>query len=445
MKRYIFFALLFVLFIQGQSLGHIIRQTYKPKIEFYGDLNRTCVPHRGGIAYLDISINTPDVESNKRKPMNLSVVLDRSGSMADARKIDYAKSALNYLIDNLTGEDYFSLVIYDDRVDVLVTPQQVRDKRRLKNLVSEIEPRGSTNLGGGMIEGFQVAEKFVTKELVNRVILLSDGLANQGITDPGELNRTASSYRNKSISLSTMGVGLDYNENLMLSLAESGGGNYYYIESPNQLASIFERELRGLSAIVAQNAFIELELGRGVTVSDVIGSSWNRDSETRIIHLGDLYGNEHRNLTVELNIPEGNGTKRVATGTLKYESRKIDKRRFPTFTVEIYYTDDIAELDKSKNIEVQGKVDVALSTRKVEQAMVALDAGDDGGATQMLEEARSLIQSSDAISNQAAAPMLEEQLESLETFSKELKDETKDKRARKKSIQYQNYQTQKKK
>jgi Ca-activated chloride channel family protein len=445
MKRFIFFAMLFVLLLQGQSFGHTLRLGYKPKVEFNGYLNRTCFPHRGGTAYLNISLHTPSVKSETRKPMNLVIVLDRSGSMADARKIDYAKSALNYLIDNLSEDDYFSLIVYDDRVDVLVTPQRVYDKRRLKNLANEIEPRGSTNLGGGMIEGFHQAEKIVSRELVNRVILLSDGLANQGITDQSELNRIASRYRSNSISLSSMGVGLDYNENLMLSLAESGGGNYYYIESPNQLASIFEKELRGLSAIVAQNAFIELELGRGVTVNDVIGCSWRRESGTKIIHLGDLYGNERREVTVELNIPEGSGTKRAVTGTLNYESRKMDTRKFPTFSVDVHYSDDIAAIEKSKNIEVQGKVDVALSTRKVEQAMEALDAGDEGGAAIMIEEARSMISSSAAISNKAAAPMMEEQLQSLDTFKKELQDETKDKRARKKSIQYRNYQTQKKK
>ncbi|MBI3189170.1 MAG: VWA domain-containing protein [Ignavibacteriales bacterium] len=445
MKRYILFTLLFALITASQANGHFFRLVYKPKIDFHGYLNRTCIPHRGGVAYLNISINTPALETRNRKPMNLSVVLDRSGSMADARKIDYAKSAISHLIDNLTGEDYFSLVMYDDQIDILVSPQQVRDKRRLKNIVNEIYPNGSTNLGGGMIEGFRQAEHFVTKECVNRVILLSDGLANQGITDQNELNRIASRYRSKSISLSTMGVGLDYNENLMLGLAEHGGGNYYYIESPNQLSTIFERELKGLSAIVAQNASVELELGRGVTVNDVIGCKWNRARETWVIPLGDLYGNEHRELTVELNIPEGTGTKRVATGTLKYESRKMEVRNFPSFSVEIRYSDDVAELDKSTNLDVQGKIEVALSTRKVEQAMEAYDAGDEDEAAMRIEEARSMIQSSKAITNSAASPMMQEQLQSLETYSKELKDESKDKRARKKSIQYKNYQIQKKK
>ncbi len=445
MKRYIFLAVLFVLMVQGQSFGHAFRFGYKPNITFNGYLNRTCFPHNGGVAYLNISIQAPTLESGKRKPMNLAVVLDRSGSMADARKIDYAKSALTYLIDNLSSDDYFSLIIYDDQIEVLVSPQLVRDKRRLRNLIREIEPRGSTNLGGGMIEGFHQAEKFVSKELVNRVILLSDGLANQGITDPYELNKIASRYRSKSISLSTMGVGLDYNENLMLALAEHGGGNYYYIESPNQLSSIFERELRGLSAIVAQNASIELELGRGVTVNDVIGCTWNRVSETRIIHLGDLYGNKRREITVELNIPEGSGKKHVATGTLKYESRKMDGRIFPTFSAEIHYTDDVAKLEKSANIEVQGKVDIALSTRKVEEAMEALDSGNDVQAAQIIQEAQKMIRGGRAMTNNATAPMMQEQMRLLESFAGELKDDTIDARLKKKAIQFRNYQTQKKK
>ncbi|HEX9829616.1 MAG TPA: VWA domain-containing protein, partial [Bacteroidota bacterium] len=241
-------------------------------------LNSPYISSNGGTAYLHISVTTPDVGTAKRRPMNISVVLDRSGSMAGEGKIDYAKRALNSLIDQLNPEDIFSIVVYDDQIDVLRAAAPVRDKWELKRLVESIYARGSTNLGGGMIEGFQQVQRYVSKEFVNRVVLLSDGLANQGIVDPTELNRIARQYRSKSITLTTMGVGLDYNENLMVALADNGGGNYYFIESPNILASILRKEMNMLASIVAQNAVLEMTLGKGVHLKDIIGCEYRPEN-----------------------------------------------------------------------------------------------------------------------------------------------------------------------
>lgn len=411
-----------------------------------GHLNRSCISQNGGTAYLHIEVGTPVLMLHNRRPVNIAVVLDRSGSMADERKIEYAKAAITSLIDRLDDGDYLSVVIYDNRIDVLIPRQRVMNKNQLKNIVREIFPRSSTNLGDGMKEGFRQIEETINREYVNRVILLSDGLANQGITDPNTLKRIAAGYRAKSISLSTMGVGLDYNENLLLGLAQTGGGNYYYIESPSQLAGMFEQELNGLSTVVVQDASIELTLGRGVELNDVIGCGWERGRSTKIIPLGDLYAGEHRELTLEIAIPPGHGRKQIATGVLHFESKFISLSRPPSFSVDIRYTNILAELDKGTDWDVQGKVDVALSTRKVERAMEALDAGNQAEASRQMYEARSMIQSSGAMKqSSAAAPMLREQMTQLEGLSNELNDTSKDAREKKKSIQYQNYKTQKKK
>ncbi|MBI4548174.1 MAG: VWA domain-containing protein [Ignavibacteriae bacterium] len=417
------------------------------EITLNGRLNTTCIPHSGGTVYLQMEIITPaSTKRSERRPMNIAVVLDRSGSMADERKIDYAKQAVFSLIDRLSSDDYLSIVIYDDQIDVLLPTQRVRDKQRIKRMIREVYPRGSTNLGGGMMEGFRQVERNLNREFVNRVILLSDGLANQGITDPHELNRIAQLYRNKSISLSTMGVGLDYNENLMLGLAEHGGGNYYFIESPRQLALIFKKELHGLVSIVAQNARIELTLGKGVTLNDVIGCEWNRDGNKWIIPVGDLYSNESREFTVELSIPEGSGTKRVASGVLRYDGDKGWFGRHPSFSVDIHYTDDVAELDKGKDWDTQAKVDVALSTRQVARAIQFYESGNREDAEKELNEAKLFLQSSPALSNSAQmAPMIQEQIMQLEGYADSVKDESADARKVKKSLQYGNYKTQKKK
>jgi Ca-activated chloride channel family protein len=435
-------ALMAVFLHASEAISNFI----SPDITFKGTLNTSCIGHSGGTVYLQMEIITGDVVYKKQRPMNICVVLDRSGSMADDKKIDYAKKALQSLIDRLSSDDYLSIAIYDDEIETLLPMQKVTNKRRIKALVDEVYPRNSTNLGGGMQEGFRQIDRNLKREYINRVILMSDGLANVGVTDPHELNRIARRYRNKSISLTTMGVGLDYNENLMLGLAEAGGGNYYFIESPKQLASIFEKELHGLSAVVAQNARIELSLGSGVRINDVIGCEWNTENNTWIIPLGDLYANEQRDLTIELQLPEGAGVKEIASAVLKYDKDFAFAIRYPSFSISIRYTDDVVELEKGKNWDMQAKVDVALSTRKVEEAMKALDEGRPDVAAEQLSDAKSMLQSSPALINSAAgAATMQEQIRTLEEYSKDVQDSSGDARKVKKSIQYKNYQTQKKK
>ena len=409
-----------------------------------GRFNSPFISHNGGIAYLQICITIPVAESRERQPMNLAVVLDRSGSMADEEKIEYAKKAVRSLIDQLQEGDYFSFVIYDNVVQVLRGSQRVRDKRDLRDLLDEVYPRGATNLGGGLIAGLEQVERHLDREFLNRVILLSDGLANRGITDPYELRRIAQRYRSKSISVTTMGVGLDYNENLMMGLSQSGGGNYYFIESPNSLASIFRKELRSLSSIVAQNASVELRPADGVRVLDVVGCEQPRDGRCVTIPVGDLYSGEQRQLTVELEIPEGAGTLQAVNGVLRYEGRHGWFESWPSFAASLHYTRILAEIDKNRDNEVQALVDVALSTRSVDRALKALDEGRKDDAAKELKAAQSAVMLSPAAySRGAGGAMLGDQRARLENFQNLLKDSA-DLRKAKKAIQYENYQVQKK-
>ena len=415
------------------------------KVTINGHINCPFVGHNGGTAYLLLSITAPATELSRRQPMNLAVVLDRSGSMADQSKIDFAKKAVRTLIDQLQNDDIFSFVIYDDVVDVVREAKPVRDKRELLCILDEVFPRGATNLGGGLAEGLRQVERHRDKEYSNRVILLSDGLANRGITDPYELQRMVQRYRGKSISVTTMGVGLDYNENLMIRLSESGGGNYYFVESPQSLASIFRKELKSISCVVAQNASIELRLGDGVRLRDVIGCEHRGEGKEVVIPIGDVYSNEHRELTIELEIPEGTGTLNVAKGVLKYDGKHGWFESWPSFATSVRYTKDFSEVDRNRDHETQAKADVAVSTRNVEKALRALDEGRHEDAAKELKSAQATIMASPSASVAGAgASLLSEQKGRLESYQQLLKDSTDDRKA-KKSIQYENYQVQKKK
>jgi len=408
-----------------------------------GKLNCPYISHRGGRVFLQLSIVTPNIGTTKRRPMNLSVVLDRSGSMGDESKMEQAKKALYSLIDQLHNEDILSLVIYDDVIEVLKSAGRVGNKSELKRLIQRVHPRGSTNLGGGMVEGFRQAERFANREYSNRVILLSDGLANTGITDSRELGRIARRYRSKSITLTSMGVGLDYNENLMMSLAEYGGGNYYFIESSHSLASIMKKEFNLMSSIVARNAALELTLGKGVVLRDVIGYESGSAKDRYTLPIGELYSSDRREFTVELEIPEGSQSSFVASGTLRYDSDEAFMQNTPSFSTTIHYTTELAVIEKNRDLKTQAKADIAVSTKKIERAMEALDEGKPEEAAKEIDDARQMILSSPAAGSSAGASMLGEQASKLDSFQNTLKDS--DARKAKKAIQYENYKTQKQK
>jgi len=426
--------------------GIACAQDHQPsgdRILLTGNVSSPFVSDRGGPVYLQLSVRTPGLFKRHRTPLNVAVVLDRSGSMADGRKIDYAKSALLSLIDQLSSEDIFSLVIYDDVIDVVRPAGRLGDKRSLRRLINRINPRGSTNLGGGMIEGFRQARRFASREFVNRVVLLSDGLANQGITDPRRLASIARRERAHSISLTTMGVGLEYNENLMVALAESGGGSYYFIESPRSIAHILHREFESLSSVFCQNAILRLRMGPNVTLRDVVGYPWHREGNEYEISLGDLLSDATSEITVQLQVPEGTGSLVLAEGGLTFESGSNPLGDPPTFQTTVQYTRETAVIEKHRNMEVQAKGDVAVSTLKVEKAMEALDAGRSDDAAHELEEAQQVLSASPAAGSSGAGTLLTRQARNLDSFQSMIADSTGDTRRAKKAIQYENYKTQK--
>lgn len=433
-----------VLSIPALVSGMIFQKQSQP-VSVTGKLNYPVVSERGGPVFLHIAVSTRMSERTKRKPMNLSIVIDRSGSMGDRHKLEYVKEAYRKLIRQLHYGDFLSVVVYDDRVTVLRPSTMIRDDvRRLTSLLDDVEPGGSTNLGGGLREGLNQADHHASNEYINRVILLSDGLANVGITDPVELNRITKIYRRHSIAVSTMGVGLEYNENLMMSLAESGGGNYYFIEHPSSIVSIVREEMNLASSVFAQNAFIELHLGHDIRIDDVIGFEFNRHDNTISIPIGDLYSNDFRELTIALTLPGGNGTRTIVKGELCFvaDDPAIASQSFST---GVRYSNNEAEIGKNRNLDIQAKADIAVSTKKVNEAMEAMDKGHTDDAEQRLVEAQTLLKSSPALSaSGASGDRLREQINRTASYRQTMNDAG-DLRKAKKSIQFDNYKTQKRK
>lgn len=244
-----------------------------------------------------------DAPASNRRPLNLSLVLDRSGSMAGA-KLDYTRQASQFLIQHLSPEDILSVVLYNDKVETLFEPQHITNKDALSQQIDTIKPRGTTNLSGGWLEGCQHVRQHYAPTSLNRVILLSDGLANRGITDRSQLVAIARQQYEAGITTTTMGLGNDFNEDLLMEIASAGGGAFYFIESPEVAPEIFNEELTGLMRLVVQNLTVRVAVNDHVRdIRQLNAYPVKEMPMARSYRLGDLYSGEVKTLVLELTIP----------------------------------------------------------------------------------------------------------------------------------------------
>ncbi len=219
----------------------------------------------------------PDVERSASRPaLNLGVVLDRSGSMMHAGKMPYALEAAILVVQELSATDWFSVTIFDNEVEALIPSTQVHNKAALIAAIRQVHPRGSTALHAGWQEGARQVEQRYHRGALNRVLLLSDGLANVGEISPDAIASDVAKFRARGVTTTTIGLGDDYNEDLLTAMAAAGDGNYYYVKSPAQLVSNFAVELEGLSATMGENVRLRIEPSPGVEVVDVL-NDFERD------------------------------------------------------------------------------------------------------------------------------------------------------------------------
>jgi Ca-activated chloride channel family protein len=239
-----------------------------------------------------------------RIPINVSIVLDRSGSM-EGEKLAAARAAAAMLVRRLHPEDMVSVVTYDDEVQTIAEPANGTSQRGLARAIERVQSGGATNLSGGWLQGQQLVARHRSLESSNRVVLMTDGLANRGITDANTLVSMCQSARAGGVTTTTIGFGADYDEKLLRAMADAGGGNMYYVERPDQALGVFEEELTGLLTLSAQNVVLEIRPGSEVQLVAVHHRYPKRDSVHPGITLevGDLYAREPKSILVEFFVP----------------------------------------------------------------------------------------------------------------------------------------------
>ncbi len=339
--------------------------------------------------YLQINLQAREIEpkESKRLPLNLSVVIDRSGSMASENKLEYVKQAACAAVDNLSSDDILSIVIYDNEIETILKPQKVINKEAIKRKIRELTPGGSTNLCGGMLEGYKNVYQNFSPKRFNRVLLLSDGLANVGETDPLVIRSKAQDYYKERVTISTFGVGLNYNENLMLNLAEYGSGNYYFIDNPLKVVKIFEKEFKGLLSIVARDIDICLRLDKSVKLETIYGYLYETEGNEHIINISNFLEGDRKFIITSLALPERKkGEFTIGEVIVDYRDVVSGKKLRERSKVSVTYTKDKDLIIQNVNPSVVKNVEMTKSAWALERAWKLMDEGKREEASKVVRE-----------------------------------------------------------
>jgi len=347
----------------------------------------------------------PINDTGRRTAVNVAIVLDKSGSMT-GEKLRKAKDAAFASIDRLGPNDIVSVIAYDQTVDVLVPATKVSDRQTLRASIEKLSAGGSTALFAGVSKGAAEVRKFLDRQRVNRIILLSDGQANVGPSSPADLGNLGASLIKEGISVTTLGLGLDYNEDLMTQLARKSDGNHYFIENSTDLARQFGYEFDDVLSVVAQEVTVGITCGPGVRPIRVLGREADITGQTVTTYVNQVYGNQEKYVLLEVEVPaQQAGTEQnlanVNVSYVNMASKNPDKIARVAST---RFTGSASLVESSTNATVMTSAIEQIAVERNKQAVLLRDQG-------KIEEARKVLLDNAAFLSENAVKYNSKELE----------------------------------
>ncbi len=362
-------------------------------MKLHATIDRTLVPsHRGCHRHVKVVVQAPTARRvGERPPVNLAFVLDRSGSMGGG-KFRLAQQAVEQAIGRLDDRDRFSLVVFDQQVELVHASEHASPdaKRRALRALARYGPRGTTNLGEGWLTGCGQVAAFLLDESVGRCMLLTDGLANVGIVDPPTLCHHATELKSRGVSTSTFGVGHDFDEQLLGGMSDAGGGAFHYIEYAEQIPVLMDQELGETLEVVARRVVLELELPAGITASVVGPYELEVGSGMVRVHLPDLVSGQLLDFPIKLGFPPGELGRH-----LQLRFRVVDRDRALgdlSAQLDLNYTDRKRNRRQARDVEVDRFVAERYAARAMQEAAKLNRDGDFRGASDTLKAVARRIQ-----------------------------------------------------
>jgi len=285
---------------------------------------------------------------SKRPPIDLAIVLDRSGSMS-GEKLKNSKEAIKMVIENLSIDDKLHFVIYDSKAKVIFENGDLANKDSLRSQVDGVQTGGSTNIGDGLIIASKLLQKYKQEGHTQRIYLFSDGLVNTGLQTHKELfDLTTDFYKNHKIGTCTFGIGEDFDEDLMKGIAEYGNSYYFFIDSFEKIEKYVSAALGALLGTIAKDAHLKVRGKNGGIVKRIYG----HDDIIKGASIGDIKQNNLKNILVEMEVtPNSNkDEEEILSYEFTFLYRKDQEPTKVTGTLKVICTEDEAKLE-IKNIE----------------------------------------------------------------------------------------------
>jgi len=325
-------------------------------------------------------------------PLNLSLVLDKSGSM-QGKKIENLRAAAKLVVARLGPQDTISIVAFSDRKYLIAESQPITDKEELKRRIDRIRDGGGTAISGGMGQGLVELDKALSADRVSRMLLLTDG---QTFGDEQQCLKLGKQAGAKGIVVNALGLGDDWNEDLLDDIAGASGGVADFIDSPDKIVAFFERAVQSMQDTVMQNAQMVLRLANGVTprqvwqVLPMISNLGYRPLSDRDVQvtLGELEKSQPRSLLVELLVsPRPAGNYRIALAEINYDvpGLKLTGEKVKT-DILLDFTADATRV-KQHDPEVMNIVEKVTAFKLQTRALEEAKMGNIAGASQKLRAA----------------------------------------------------------
>ncbi|MCP5162953.1 MAG: VWA domain-containing protein [Hahellaceae bacterium] len=364
---------------------------------------------KGQTAFIKIALTGFEMDQTEqtRVPANIAVVLDKSGSM-QGDKIDQAKKAAIMAIQRLEAQDIVSVITYDSTVNVIVPATKVTDKAQIAQSIRNIRADGNTALFAGVSKGASEVRKFIEANRVNRVILLSDGLANVGPSSATELAELGRSLGKEGISVTTIGLGLGYNEDLMTQLAGYSDGNHAFVERAEDLARIFQYEFGDVMSVVAKEVDIHIECADDIKPVRILGRDADIQGNSLRTTLNQLYSKQEKYLILEVEVPpqKAGVAKELVKVDVSYHNLSDKKQDKLAAAGKVSFTKSEREIKANVNTKAYADAVEQVVNERSKEAVKLRDKGDVMGAQQVLKSSAAFIEESASI---APSPKLEEQ------------------------------------
>ena len=303
-----------------------------------------------------VSLNGITVDATQRAAVNLAIVIDRSGSMS-GQKIERAKEAAIAAVERLSERDVVSVIVFDNAVQTIVPARRVTDKAAIANTIRRIQSGGSTAIFAGVSQAASEIRKFNDTGRVNRILLLSDGQANVGPASPDELGRLGTSLMKEGVSVSTIGLGLDYNEDLMTRLSLKSDGQTYFVENSDDLPRIFAAELGDVLAVAAKDVKLRVTFKNGATPIELIGRDGRIEKGVVTVDFNQLYGNHQKFVLIRTEFAPGEEreTREFAEATVEYRTPDAASSSSAIKVItssRVTFNKDQTKVEKSVNVSV---------------------------------------------------------------------------------------------